>query len=277
MTNKAVFIVGAGKAGVGLALALTDVPATLITLSTNKSKIGPLVCHPLERLKDRTSVARVVILAVPDKALVETLTRLINEGYISSSDVVGHLSGAMPSSIFATQDLAGYFSAHPLHAFAPVSQALPMPAGTAVMIEGTASKDAVAIFLAAKAKTAIIDPANKPLCHAAAVAASNLPAALLLTSAKALSDAGVPQAELVAVKLANSLLANWERSPNINSLTGPMARGDLATIKSNLAALEGNPSLQTAYKVLTKLLAAELEQEGMLDAKTAGLLEDILS
>ncbi|HON26578.1 MAG TPA: hypothetical protein PLJ73_11815, partial [Myxococcota bacterium] len=98
MTNKAVFIVGAGKAGVGLALTLTDVPATLITLSTNKSKIGPLVCHPLERLKDRTSVARVVILAVPDKALGETLSRLINEGYINSSDVVGHLSGAMPSS-----------------------------------------------------------------------------------------------------------------------------------------------------------------------------------
>lgn len=265
-----VHVIGAGRAGVGIALALARAGRTVALHSRRfpAIRIPGIECHPDDGPRPHPGDA-FVILAVPDRAIAEVAASLASRWRFTRGDRVGHLSGALSSAVLADAGVpaAACFSAHPLHPFAPAEAATPMPAGTFVMIEGAepAASAAMALFREAGATVARIAPDRKPLCHAAAVLASNLPAALLLVATRALDDAGVPDAPAAAARLASGLLSNWVVRPDPRALTGPVARGDAATVMANLHALDARPEARAAYRDLSVLLAGELHAAGVLD------------
>jgi predicted short-subunit dehydrogenase-like oxidoreductase (DUF2520 family) len=95
--------------------------------------------------------------------------------------------------------------------------------------------------------------------HAAASISSNFLVALEETAAELLERAGIEEGRELLVPLVLRTAANWaERGPD--ALTGPIARGDEATVERHLAAIEASaPELADAYRALaerTRALAA---------------------
>ncbi len=206
---------------------------------------------------------------------------LRDAGALGPFSVVGHLSGALPSSILsdAAGPLGGCFSAHPLLAFPPTVPPRPMPHGTMVLIEGDplGERMAHALFGAAGAETAAVDPLRKPLVHAAAVMTANLSAALVWSAADALRDSGVPDPLRVSARLLKSLVDNLGDRPDAAALTGPIARGDATTVGANLAALDArDPGLGRLYRDLALRLADALRDAGTLPEESWRTIRAIL-
>lgn len=281
LTPGRVIIVGAGRAGtgIGLALAASGFPVTLVSREAPRRAGSLDVCPYGDPGLPRGTAAW--ILAVPDRLIAGTASTLHDQGFVGPSSVVGHLSGAMSSSILsdAAGPLGGRFSAHPLVAFPPPLPPRPMPFGTTVLIEGDPAGQAVAhaLFAAAGAETAPVDPARKPLVHAAAVLAANLAAALVWSAADALRDSGVPDPLGVSTRLLRSLVDNLGDRPDAAAITGPIARGDTSTIIANLAALEArDPTLGRLYRGLALRLADALHDAGSLPEEPWRMIRVIL-
>jgi predicted short-subunit dehydrogenase-like oxidoreductase (DUF2520 family) len=132
--------------------------------------------------------------------------------------------------------------------------------GTFCGVEG----DATALHILTAAYTKIgaipvaIDSEFKSIYHAAAVFASNYLVTLLDVAQQAYAKAGIPNGE--ALKLMEPLVRgtvdNVFRLGPTDALTGPIARGDIATaVKQYRAVNTWNEDLGALYKQLGKLTA----------------------
>ncbi len=266
-------VIGAGRAGVGIFVALARAGVTVRLYARAPAGLPDgIKAHPIDELGERPNEPAAILLAVSDRAIQQVFQDFLARSFIRADDTVGHLSGALPSAILSADEcaIAGRFSAHPLHAFAPLRPPVPMPSDTTVMVEGdfSGTDTATRIFRACGATVAPIAPDAKALCHAAAVLASNLPATLFMAAANGLGDAGVPDPAHVAAHLTDSLLRNWAAAPEPAALTGPVARGDAATIAANLNALRGSPGTANLYRDLTLRLADTLREANVLQEDT---------
>jgi predicted short-subunit dehydrogenase-like oxidoreductase (DUF2520 family) len=189
-----------------------------------------------------------VLLCVPDDAIAEVAERIATD----RAALVGHVSGATTLDALgaAVERGAGAFSIHPLQTFpddeTPVE-------GTPAAIAGS-SPDALA-YARSLAEALGMRPFEVPeerraAYHAAAAIASNLLVALEESAAELLGRAGVDQARQLLAPLVLRTAANWaEGGPA--ALTGPIARGDGATVELHRAALdETAPELLPLYDAL---------------------------
>jgi predicted short-subunit dehydrogenase-like oxidoreductase (DUF2520 family) len=101
---------------------------------------------------------------------------------------------------------------------------------------------------------------NRAAYHAAATMAANFLVALEEDAADLLRSAGVAEPRELLVPLVLRSAANWSERGR-EALTGPIARGDEATIERHLAALaELKPELLDTYRALaerTRAIARE--------------------
>jgi predicted short-subunit dehydrogenase-like oxidoreductase (DUF2520 family) len=92
--------------------------------------------------------------------------------------------------------------------------------------------------------------------HAAASIASNLLVALEESSAELLDRIGIEDGRELLAPLVLRTAANWAERGS-EALTGPIARGDSATVERHLAALrESAPELLPLYEALAERAAA---------------------
>ena len=133
---------------------------------------------------------------------------------------------------------------HPFKAFA-ASQPLDKNAwhGCYCALEGApqAIQALSPLLTALKASIIPLKPKQKTKYHAAAVIASNYLITLAATGTKLLQEAGIEAttAKLLIQQLMQSSLNAFEKAKTPEeALTGPLARGDINTIKHHLATLE---------------------------------------
>jgi predicted short-subunit dehydrogenase-like oxidoreductase (DUF2520 family) len=116
-------------------------------------------------------------------------------------------------------------------------------AGTFCGIEGDPAALAVLgpAFEAIGARLVPIDAAAKTVYHAASVFASNYLVTVLDAALRAYQAAGIPEAVAreLARPLASETLANVFRLGPEAALSGPIARGDHATVERQQAAVAG--------------------------------------
>ena len=102
-------------------------------------------------------------------------------------------------------------------------------------------------------KALAIKPEAKALYHASAVTSAGLLVSLMDAAFAMAGNAGLSalQAREMLLPLARSCIDNLERLPPNEALTGPVARGDDATLARHRRALERHADLLEVYEVLT--------------------------
>jgi predicted short-subunit dehydrogenase-like oxidoreductase (DUF2520 family) len=179
--------------------------------------------------------AAVWMLAVADDAIGPVAAALAQSAPMAGS-VVFHCSGAKASGELEALRRAGAVvaSVHPVRSFADPAAVAAAFDGTFCGVEGDAAALAVLLpaFEAIGARPVQIDPAAKTVYHAAAVFASNYLVTVMDAALRAYQAAGIPAdvARELARPLATETLANVLRLGPEAALSGPIARGDAATV-----------------------------------------------
>ena len=278
VTRPRVAIVGAGRMGQGLALALTRSGVDVVVWGrTPRALVAPLVFHG-----DRASAVRgagIVLIAVPDDAIASVSYGLAQEGAITNHQVVLHLSGLLDRhALIALQPTAaGLGSFHPLQSIADPASAPERLAGSYAGIEG----DGIALQSGEWLATTVgmvpvrLSAQAKPHDHAGALDAANYTVALAGMAERLARSAGLSPdiAAKVYLPLIRGTLANLDAGIAA-ALTGPVRRGDLETIRTHLEILA--PQERQLYRALG-LAALTLAREAGLPAKQARQVEELLS
>ena len=205
---------------------------------------------------DRMRPAAVWMLAVSDDRIAEVAQQLAANGSLQDA-LVFHCSGAKASSELAPLRAAGAFvaSVHPVRSFADPVQVAQAFDGTFCGVEGDARALALLVpaFERIGARTVAIDAGAKTVYHAASVFASNYLTTVLDAALRAYQAAGVPEAVAreLARPLATETLANVFRLGPETALSGPIARGDTATVARQQAAVDAwDPASGALYRAL---------------------------
>lgn len=242
LRTAGVAILGAGRMGQGLALALQRSGRHAILLSrTRHPVVPPLRLHTGPR-EQAWRAAELILLAVPDRAITTVAADLAAERALGPRHVVLHLSGLLDREALAplAPSGAGLGSFHPLQTVADPLTAPARFTGAYAGIEGDARARAAGEALAASlGMTAVpIPAAAKAAYHAGAAFAANYTTALAAVAERLAVSAGVaPEvARKLYLPLIRGAAANLEAGPAA-ALTGPIRRGDIETVGAHLRAL----------------------------------------
>lgn len=278
MAQPSVTILGAGRMGQGLALALGEAGHQVTLVSRSSHPVIPplrLYGGPRERaLRD----ASVVVLAVPDGAITPLAADLAAEGGITSRHVVLHLSGLRDREalgpLAATGAALGSF--HPLQTVSDPATAAARFAGAYAGIEGDdrALSAAEALAKSLRMIPVPIPSGAKPAYHAGAAFAANYTTALVAVAERLARAAGIPPdvARRLYLPLIRGAAANLEAGPAA-ALTGPVRRGDVDTVAAHLAALD--PEDRKLYVLLARE-ALRLAREAGLPSEVAARMAKAL-
>ncbi|MBC7859772.1 MAG: DUF2520 domain-containing protein, partial [Burkholderiaceae bacterium] len=182
--------------------------------------------------------------------------------------LVFHCSGAKSSAELQAAQDAGAVTAsvHPVRSFADPAAVAARFDGTFCGVEGEAAALAVLnpALLAAGARPIAIDAAAKTVYHAAAVFACNYLTTLLDTALRAYQAAGIPEevARELAQPLVTETVANVFKLGPAQALSGPIARGDFATVdKQRRALARWEPASAALYQALVAPTTALAERK----------------
>lgn len=251
-------VVGGGRMGRGLASVLSEA-GERVTLWSRREAAGSVAAA--------VSGAHTILLAVPDDALIPLARELAKAGAVETDQVVLHLSGAHASDILGALDRTGAAlgSLHPLQTISEPDQAGQRWHGAYAAIEGDerAMQEAERLARILGLIPVRIPARAKAAYHAAAVVASNYVVVLAELAARIAERGGVPRGAAQAMyrPLVRGAAENLQRQTPREALTGPVRRGDAATVRRHLAALA--PAERRLY--------VELGLEALALARTAGL------
>ncbi len=221
-----------------------------------------------------------VLLAVPDRAIAGVATQLAGLGRRVEECVALHVSGAQPARVLRPLADVGYAigSLHPLQTLADPRRGAARLRGAFFAFEGEPAARAAAseIVEAAAGRMLEVHEEDKARYHAACVFASNYVVTCAGVAARLLAGAtGVSAAEAVAAlrPLWRGAVANLEELDPGEALTGPVARGDIDTIRGNLSALEDDT--RDLYRQLG-LQALEMSRDMGMEEEIAAAIEAVL-
>jgi predicted short-subunit dehydrogenase-like oxidoreductase (DUF2520 family) len=269
----AVGVVGAGRAGLGLALALTRAGHEVRVHARRRKPVPPPLVLTWEGAPPWIAAVDVVLLAVRDGAIAAAAAELAGTGAVEPRHAVVHLSGLLDDAPLAPLRPSGAALGcfHPLQAIARPEDAGDRLRGALAALTGDPRAVAACEGLAASLgmRPVRLPAGAKPRYHAAAAIASNYLVILASAAEQLMTEAGLDPADArdgVAALMAGTL-AN-ARADGVAALTGPIVRGDVATVRAHLAALP--PALQDLYCALgrTALSHARLPEPAARELRT---------
>jgi predicted short-subunit dehydrogenase-like oxidoreductase (DUF2520 family) len=233
---------------------------------------------------DEMRPANVWMIATRDDVIVPSCVTLAASGRIVPGNIVFHVSGATSSSDLepAREQGALIASVHPIKTFTDARLAAQTFRGTYCGAEG--DRDALKVlkpaFAKIGAKVVDISPGLKPIYHSGGVFACNYLVALIEAALRAHEKAGIPRAtSLKALEpmVRETVDAIFDNGPE-RALTGPISRGDVATVRRQLAIVRGwDAELGGLYCGLGLIAVALAESGQRIDAQRAADLRAALS
>ncbi len=255
---KSVSIIGVGRVGGALALALCEKGyriENLISRNTeNARKIaGQISSSPgIKNLENfKITSEEIIFIAVQDseiKNVIETLT----QNSPKSETFIFHTSGSLSSEVLSLlkNNNCKTGSIHPLVSISDSFIGVKRFKDSYFCVEG----DSEAVKLAEKivedlgGKSFSIETKYKTLYHASAVTACGHFAALINTAAEMLETCGIKKSEAkkILMPLVKSTFENMEEQSFAEALTGTFARGDLETLEKHIETLKENATREQA-------------------------------
>lgn len=255
-------IIGGGRAAwaFGSAWRAAGRPLSGITLPPRStSEVAEGLGVPVLALEELVPGSDLVLLAIPDTSIPLVAPSLPRLG----SAALFHPSGSLTSEVFEAPERS--FSLHPLRSLGPVGSGSGLH-DALLVYEGSAGRVETGreIAGAVGGGFARIDAGSKALYHAAAVLASNYVAALLEAAEDLMirSGLGGEPLERALGSLAESAVRNWAGAQGPARFTGPIARGDTATVLRHLEALGAvDPARRELYRAVGSELARAVEND----------------
>ncbi len=256
-------IVGCGKVGTALGIFLARAgytPAGFASksLSSAKHLADIIFSNNFSDIPwNITRHADVVFITTPDSAIEDTCSAISRNAGFAENAVVLHCSGALASSVLSSAKTCNAWtgSMHPLQSFASADYRTNPFEGIIVSIEGEGRAVNIAKTMAADLKGTVVTLLTeaKTLYHASAVVASNYLITLLDLAVQLIQEAGVNRQDAFNLlkPLVEGTLLNIEKFGVRKALTGPIARGDIKTVKKHIQEIEvKRPDLLPLYKLL---------------------------
>jgi len=262
--SPAIQVYGAGRVGLAI-LNLARMRGVPLTGAWNPRALRPerralLPGIPLTISPQPPAVAADLwLVAVPDDAIADVAQRLARAPGPRPS-VAAHCAGAIPGALLAPLADLGVAcgSFHPAMTFRGADGDAEALAGAVVAIEGEPRAVELLEHLADRLSVARVAVAaeNKARYHTALVLASNGRMALDAAAVRLLQEAGLDEGDALA--LLRPLTARTEENLRFatpaHAHTGPVARGDARTVRSQLDALADRPRLLALYRALGTFL-----------------------
>lgn len=287
--KPAIAVVGCGIVGTAIGKLLGDAGYCISGVATSNLETARKAAEATGsgRFSDSpwevTQGANIVFITTPDDLIESTCKRISEHAGFEKNAVVIHCSGALSSDILSSARGSGAVvaSIHPLQSFASVDQAVSLVPGSFCAVEGDRDalpiirqivKDLGGIILEITAE-------RKTLYHAAAVAASNYLVTLIRLALDLNKAAGLPGdiSFNALLPLIKGTLNNINAKGVPNALTGPIARGDVATVAAHIEAIERDaPEILPLYKCLGIYTVDLAKAKGTLSKDAADKLLALL-
>ena len=256
-------IVGPGNLGTALALTLPAAGYVVKFIAARPKSIASRETKGLARRVKARLVALgkvpldsdLVWITVPDDAIAATALRLARAQNWSGK-IVFHSSGALTSDDLAPLRAHGakVASVHPGMTF--VRGPAPQMRGVAFAVEGDPAAVRVAkrIVQDLGGTTYAIKKRNKVLYHAFGSFASPLVIALLASLERVAQAAGIRSDDVktMMVPLLVQTLRNYLQHDAASAFSGPLVRGDVATVRRHLEELKAVPEARAVYIALAR-------------------------
>ena len=261
-----VTVIGAGAVGSALATALKEKQYLLRLILSKHGRSAKALGRKVRARNARMTEARrfdlsgIVFVAVPDDAIEGVARVLSHRQRDFSGTVVFHTSGTLTSGVLLSLKRKGAAigSFHPLQTFPKSASSSKRFRNIWVGLEGDkkAVETGKRIAIRLGARPFVLSPEQKTLYHIAAVFSSNYFVTLLAVVETLGRRIRLPRKKIVAMfePLALQTLANVKKYSAASALTGPVARGDLKTVRRHRGELHkrGLRHIAFLYSALAK-------------------------
>jgi len=291
MTSNSISVVGTGKLGSSLAIALKSKGFEVSGLYSIGGDSQRKLCKRLgiclnNDLIESVSSSNIIFITVPDSQIAN-VSRLISQSANVESiknKYVFHMSGALTSDELVELGSLGAVtgSLHPIQTFAGISGP-EIFEGVYFGFEGSCDIYPVAKYLvdALNGKIVSIEKEIKPIYHACACIISNFTVTLsymvekLIRIMKVENEIGIN----AFMPLLKGTVQNIEKWGSVKSLTGPISRGDLNVIRGHAEALNDKcgDMERELYRIMGIATADLALEKGSIDEQTRLLINSLLS
>lgn len=248
-------VIGAGRVGTTISYTLAEKELPNVRLkaissrsmeSLNRAKkiLGSKAAGVIFTRENQKAVAlaNCILICTPDDVINSVCSDIFKEKSKDFKNYYAiHFSGSKSLEVLNSARAAGaeIASIHPLKSFASIQEAIKSLPGTVFGITySSAESKKMAEFLVKSLGGEIIEVENnkKPLYHAAACVVSNYLVTLINYAVLIHKKMGIkPEDSLKGLMgLVEGTVSNIKKMGTEKSLTGPIARGDVGTIKEHI-------------------------------------------
>ncbi|MEC9309933.1 MAG: DUF2520 domain-containing protein [Chloroflexota bacterium] len=265
-------IIGSGKLGKALGLCLHNYDYRIVSTIAQSYRSADWLASRIPRCKIATSPQEVVdaadfvFITTPDTTIADVTDSVTwNE-----SHSVIQCSGSKSISVLqsASDSGAGTATFHPYQTFSQnidetnINNLLSDATITITSDNISLQEDLCTIAANLGARPAILKDYQRPLYHASAVLSCGALTALLNLSLEIWISLGFSESDAIAsiYPLAQKTLNNVRTTGTLNSLTGPIPRGDLETLRLHFEALLPFSTTSAAVYSLLSLVGASINE-----------------
>ncbi len=294
----AVGVVGAGRVGAVLGSALRAVGHEVVGASgisaQSRERIEVLLPGvPVLEVPAVVAAADLVLLTVPDDALPGLVSGLAETGTWRPGQIVLHTCGRHGAGVLEPAARAGAIplAVHPAMTFTGTSLDLSRLVGATFAVTAPTPVLPIgqALVVELGGEPVVVDEADRGLYHAALAHGANHLVVLVAQAAQALAAVGIDHPGRVLDPLLSAALDGATRAADhdggpgaIAALTGPVSRGDVATVARHLEALgalavdTGATDLPASYRDLSAGATRRALLAGRIDPGQAQALLDVV-
>ena len=275
-------VVGAGRVGSALGAALARAGHEIVAVSAVSAESlaraeRTLPGVPVLPVDETVASADFVLLAVPDDVLRQLVTGLAETDVWRPGQLVAHTSGAQGIGVLDAASARGVLALalHPVMTFTGRAEDLDRLDGATWGVTALDELRPVAesLVLEMGGEPVWVPESARPLYHASLTVASNHLVTLVNDSMTLLDGAGVADPARLVAPLLSAALDNVLRLGDA-ALTGPVSRGDVATVSAHVQSLARRaPDVLPSYLAMARRTAERAHASGRLtDAQTDAVL-----
>jgi predicted short-subunit dehydrogenase-like oxidoreductase (DUF2520 family) len=266
-------VVGAGRVGAALGAALRRagheiVAVSAVSTASRRRAERMLPAVPILAPDEVVAAADLVLLTVPDDALRDFVAGLAAADLWRAGQLVAHTSGAQGIGVLDPAAARGVIplALHPVMTFTGRPEDVERISGAAFGVTAPDEMRAVAEILVVEmgGEPVWVPESARPIYHAALTIGANHLVTLVNDALDVLDVAGVEASARLLAPLLSAALDNVLRLRD-GALTGPVSRGDVATINSHLRTLAAAAAqVRPSYLAMARRTAERAAAAGQL-------------